>query len=209
MKQIRTASAAFALLMACAPLATPFEARGQVAWDAPMLMAPGAPAGWGIHLVDPHPGNGLGILGTWRAAPAPVGVGFRLGLFEGAGDDLALVAGFDVSGTLYRGTDDAPVDVIWFSGGGAGIDDDVLVSIPLGLSVGWSFNEPGFAFRPYIAPRMVLDLFLGDDRGDDLDLDAAVDLGTDLAFSPNFAIRAAVSFGGREALSIGIAVPGR
>jgi len=194
---------------------TPASARAQSAWDAPMLMAPGAPAGWGIHLVDPNYGNGLGVLGMWRSAPAPVGLGFRLGLFEGADDDLALVGGVDVSGTLHRGTDAAPFDVIWFAGAGLGIDDDILLSLPLGISAGWSFSEPGFAVRPYVAPRMVLDAYFDDDgpgprRGnDDLDLDAAVEVGVDLAFSPRFAIRAAVSFGGRDALSIGIAVPGR
>ncbi len=193
----------------------PGVARAQSAWDAPMLMAPGAPAGWGIHLVDPYPGNGLGVLGTWRSAPAPVGLGFRLGLYEGAGDDVALVGGIDVSGTLHRGTDEAPFDVIWFGGGGLGIDDDLLLSFPLGISAGWSFSEPGFALRPYVAPRMVLDVYIADDGpgnrkgNDDLDLDASLEIGVDLAFSPRFAIRAAVSFGGRDALSIGIAVPGR
>lgn len=206
---MRIASAILTCAVVASTLLSPREARGQIAWDAPMLMAPGAPAGWGIHLVDPHPGNGLGVLGTWRAAPAPVGIGFRVGLFEGARDDFGVVLGFDVAGTLHRGTDDAPFDVIWFSGGGAGIDDDLLVSIPLGLSAGWSFNEPGFALRPYVAPRMILDIFVGDGRDDDLDLDAAVEIGADLAFSPNFAIRTAVSFGGRDALSIGLAWPGR
>lgn len=180
-----------------------------------MLMAPGAPAGWGINLVDPYPGNGLGVLGMWRSAPAPVGLGFRLGLYEGLGDDVALVGGVDVSGTLHRGTDEAPFDVIWFAGGGLGVDDDLLLSFPLGISAGWSFSEPGFALRPYLAPRLVLDAYFVDDgrgrggRDDDLDLDGAVEIGADMAFSPRFAIRAAVSFGGRDALSIGIAVPGR
>jgi hypothetical protein len=204
-----------AILVLILTVSTSSGARGQSAWDAPMLMAPGAPAGWGFHLVDPHPGNGLGVMGMWRSAPAPVGLGFRLGLYEGAGDDLALIGGVDVSGTLHRGTDDAPFDVIWFAGGGLGIDDDVLLSFPLGISAGWSFSEPGFALRPYVAPRLVLDVYIADDGpgnrrgGDDLDLDGAVEIGADLAFSPSFAIRAAVSFGGRDALSIGVAIPGR
>lgn len=201
---------------ATAALALPAPGAAQVAWDGPMLMAPGAPAGWGFHLVDPA-GADLGGLVTWRASPAPVGLGFRVGLYEGFRDDLAIAGGVDLAGTLHRGSDDAPFDVIWFFGAGLGIDDDVLASFPLGIAAGWSFEGPDVAFRPYVAPRMVLDAYFDDDgddrpgrgRDDDLDLSAAVEFGLDLAFSPSFAIRAAASVGDRDALSIGIAVPGR
>lgn len=190
-------------------LLVPLSAESQVAWDGPMLMAPGAPAGWGFHLVDPHPGGGLGGLVTWRSDPAPVGLGFRVGLFEGRRDDLALVGGVDFSGRVHRGTGEVPFDVIWFAGVGAGIDDDVLLSFPAGLSLGWSFQGDNVAFRPYVAPRLVLDAFLGDDRDDDLDLGAAVEVGLDLAFDPSWAIRAAGSFGDRDAVSIGIVLTPR
>ncbi len=199
----------FATALTVAALAVPSASAAQVAWDSPMLMAPGAPAGWGFHLVDPHPGDGLGGLVTWRANPAPVGLGFRAGLFEGSRDDLGIVGGVDLAGTLHRGSDDAPFDVIWFFGAGLGIDDDILASFPLGIAAGWSFVGPDVAFRPYVAPRLVLDAFFGDDVNDDLDLEAAVELGLDLAFSPTFAIRTAASLGDRDAISIGIAVPGR
>lgn len=189
-----------------AGLLAPGTAAAQVAWDGPMLMAPGAPAGWGFHLVDPHPGDGLGGLVTWRSNPAPVGLGFRGGLFEGRRDDLALVGGVDVSGRIHRGGGEVPLDVIWFLGAGAGIDDDVLLSFPAGIALGWSFQGDNVAFRPYVAPRMVLDAFLGDERDDDLDLGAAVEVGMDLAFDPRWAIRFAGSFGDRDAVSIGIAL---
>lgn len=198
-------------------LALPATAEAQVAWDGPMLMAPGAPAGWGFHLVDPHPGDGLGGLVTWRSAPAPVGLGFRGGLFEGFRDDVAIVGGVDVSGTIHRGEGEVPLDVIWFAGAGAGIDDDLVLSFPAGISLGWSFAGDDVAFRPYVAPRMVLDAFLGDDGGpgegrddSDLDLGLAVEVGLDLAFDPEWAIRAAGSFGDRDAVSIGVVLtPGR
>jgi hypothetical protein len=176
-----------------------------------MLMAPGAPAGWGFHLVDPDYG-GVGGLVSWRSAPAPVGRGFRGGLYEGVFDELALVAGLDVSGTIHRGSGEVPVDVIWFSGAGFGLDDDLLLSFPAGISAGWSFAGEEVQFRPYVAPRLVLDARLGDEergdgfrRGDDdVDLGIAVEIGLDLGFDPGWALRTAVSMGDRDAVSIGI-----
>lgn len=195
------------LLVAGATLLIPSDAEGQAAWDGPMLLAPGAPAGWGIHLVDPAPGDGIGALATWRANPAPVGLGFRIGLVEGFRDDVAVIGGVDVSGVLFRGDEQTPVDLMWFAGAGAGIDDDILLSFPVGISAGWAFSGPDVQFRPYVAPRIVLDAFLGDDTDDDLELGAAVELGLDLAFSQPWAIRTAASFGDRDAVSIGISFP--
>lgn len=199
-------------------LVSPAAAAAQVAWDAPMLLAPGAPAGWGFHLVDPAGGD-IGGMVNWRGNPAPVGLGIRGGLYEGRGDDLAIAGGVDVSGAIHRGTGETPLDIIWFAGAGAGFDDDILLSFPAGVAFGWSFAGDGVAFRPYVAPRLVLDAFLDDDddgpgrRGDgddDLDLSAAVEVGLDLAFDPAWAIRAAASFGDRDAVSIGLALtPGR
>jgi hypothetical protein len=153
---------------------------------------------------------------TWRTSPFPVGVGFRAGLFDGARDDLAITAGVDFGGEIHRGDDDAPFDVVWFTGLGVGVDDGALLSVPLGIAAGWALGDDGFAFRPYLAPRIVLDAYLDDDgpgeergRDDDLDLDAALELGADLAFSASFVLRAAASFGGRDAVSIGIGLPGR
>ena len=194
----------------------PVAGSAQVAWDGPMLMAPGAPAGWGFHLVDPEGGDGLGGLVSWRGAAAPVGLGFRVGIYEGFRDDLALAGGVDVSGTIHRGQGEVPLDVIWFAGAGLGIEDDLLLSFPAGIALGWSVGGEDVAFRPYVAPRLVLDAFLDDDDGDgddrprrdddDLDLGAAVELGLDLAFDPDWAIRAAGSFGDRDAVSIGIVI---
>ena len=188
----------------------------QSAWETPMLLAPGSPEGIGVHLVDPEY-EGVGALLTWRSAPFPVGVGFRVGLFDGARSDLALSAGVDLGGELHRGDDDAPFDFVWFTGLGVGIDDWTVLSVPLGVSAGWSLGSDDVAFRPYLAPRLTLDAYLGDDDGpgeqrgrdEDLDLDAALELGADVAFSPSFVLRAAVSFGGRDAVSIGIGLPGR
>jgi len=158
---LRTSGTSVALALIGA-LALPAGTSAQAAWDGPMLLAPGSPAGWGFHLVDPSPGDGIGGLVTWRANPAPVGLGFRAGIVEGAADDVAVIAGVDVSGTLYRGSEETPVDVMWLAGAGFGVDDDVTLSFPVGISAGWAFNGPEVQFGPYVAPRLVLDAFLGD-----------------------------------------------
>jgi hypothetical protein len=189
---------------------------GQVAWDAPSLVAPGSPAGWGVHLFDPDPGD-LGVFASWRGAPAPVGLGIRFGIAEGYRDDLAILGGVDVSGPLYEAPGEVPTTVIWFLGAGAGIEDDVLLSFPAGVSVGWVFEGDQVSFRPYVAPKVVLDALLGDEEDrpgrfgddDDVDLGAALEFGLDLAFSPSFAVRAGASVGDRDAVSIGIQIPGR
>lgn len=198
---------AFASLILAAAVALPSQASAQAAWDAPMLLAPGAPAGFGVHLIDPHPGNGLGILGTWRADPAPVGLGFRLGLAEGGVDGVAVIGGVDISGGIFRSDTELPIDVMWFLGAGAGIDDDVIASFPAGVSAGVSFEGDQVQFRPYVAPRIVLDAFFGDDVDDGLDLGIAVELGMDLSFGKPWSIRAAGSFGDRDAVSIGMVFP--
>jgi hypothetical protein len=52
---------------------------------------------------------------------------------------------------------------------------------------------------------MVLDVMSG--PGDDMDLDGAVDLGLDLAFSQGWTFRFGAALGGREALGVGFRVP--
>lgn len=189
-------------------------AAGQIAWDTPMLIGPGAPAGFGVFLMEPWPGNGIGVMGTYRTSPVPVGLGFRVGLGEGAGaadDDFAVFGGVDVSGFLTRTTGEVPLEVLWFTGGGLGIGGDLFLSFPLGLSVGANLQSEDVIFRPYAAPRVVLDAHLGDDGPGDnenLDLDLAVDLGLDLSFDPAWLIRFAATVGDdRDALLIGLAFP--
>jgi hypothetical protein len=191
------------------------RAQGQLAWDTPMLIGPGAPGGFGIHLMEPWPGNELAVLGTYRTSPVPIGLGFRVGLGEGPRDELAVFGGVDVAGFLMRATADVPIDVLWFAGAGLGVGNHLLLTFPLGLSVGAILDADQVRFAPYVAPRVVLDACMGDDRrvpdacspGDNLDLDVAADVGLDLSFDPRWTIRFAASLGDRDALLIGIAFP--
>jgi hypothetical protein len=185
----------------------PTAAEGQVAWDGPLFVAPGSPAGMGVFLVDPAPGRGIGVLATWRGAAAPGGMGYRIGLAEDRSGDISVYGGVDFSGVLVRHSDEIPVDIAWVAGGGAGIGDDLLLSIPFGVAIGRELEADGMRFNPYLAPRVVLDARFGDREGrreSAMELRLAADLGFDLSFDPNWAIRFAASFGDRTALGIGL-----
>jgi len=217
----RRALAVAGLVVAVTAVVRPLQA--QIAWDTPMLIGPDAPAGLGIFVMEPWPGD-IAVMGTYRTSPVPVGLGFRVGVGEGAaddrdpddddGDDLAVFGGVDLSGFLLRATGDVPLDVLWFTGAGVGIGGDALFSFPLGLSVGINLESEGVSFRPYAAPRVMLDVCVGDDTRfcrvrDGLELDVAADLGLDLAFDPRWLIRFAATVGDDrdDALLIGIAFP--
>jgi hypothetical protein len=109
---------------------------GQVAWDGPPLIGPASPNGLAIFLTNPEPGDGIGALATWRHSRGRVDMGYRAMVGEGADGGLALGGGIDLSGALTRGLEDADIDVLWWTGVGAGIGDDVIVSVPLGIVAG-------------------------------------------------------------------------
>jgi hypothetical protein len=190
--------------------ATPLGA--QVAWDAPFLVPPRVAPGWGLALLDPAGGD-LGVLGFWRGGSGAYGL--RGGVAEQGDDDLAAFAGVDFSGSLLRRDSDFPLDVDWIAGIGLGAGDEILISIPFGVTLGASFSGEGVAFGPYVSPRLILDAWTGDDdppgdgpnrRRDSLDLELAVDFGLDVAFDPGWTLRFGATLGDREALAVGFAI---
>ncbi len=186
-------------------LLLPAPAHGQVAWDAPLLVSPGSPAGWSLNLTDPWPGSGIGALATWRGYGP---LGFRIGLAEGPSDAVSVYGGIDASGAIARHSASFPFDVDWVTGAGIGVGEATLVSFPLGLSLGRRLHADGVTFIPSVTPRVVLDAWFGDDRPrSGADLELAVDLGMDIAFQPSWMIRFGATLGDRSALSIGLGFP--
>jgi len=196
------------LLLLTLGLVQPDRAAGQIVWDAPALMRPGSPSGLSVLLLDPHPGGDLGVMASWRSRSAPAGVGIRGGLADDAGGDLAVMFGVDISGSLGSlgsGGSGQP-DVLWWTGVGMGVGDELAASFPLGLVLGWQLSDESVSFAPYAGAHAVLDIVTG--PGDDTDLDAAVDLGVDLGFGSGLMVRFGASLGGRDALAIGVRIPG-
>jgi hypothetical protein len=132
-------------------------------------------------------------------------LGYRIGLADDRLDEVAVFGGVDISGSLIAASDDIPVDVIWVTGGGMGIGDSFLLTVPLGISVSRAMEGGSIWLNPYATPRVLLDVRWGDDdlMGDELDLELAVDLGLDVSFDPGWAVRFAGSVGARESLAIG------
>jgi hypothetical protein len=202
--------------MTCAALVLasfilPTTVSAQIAWEAPLLVAPNAPVGVSLMLAEMSPHDGLAGLVAWRGESAPGSLGLRAGAGEGAGGSFAAFAGLDFSGWILRARDDMPIDIAWVTGVGLGAGNYVLLSAPLGASFAYEVRGPDLWFNPYVTPYLVLDAALGNDRPsnrDDLDLGIAVDIGADLAFSSEWAIRFAASLGDRQALAIGLHLPG-
>ncbi len=180
-------------------------AQGQVRWDSPMFTPPVNPVGWGVYLVDPSPGRGIGILATWRGREGPGSMGLRVGLAEDRTEDLSLFGGVDLSGSLHRASEEFPLDLVWVAGAGLGIGRYGLLSFPLGVSLGRHFDAEGVWFNPYLTPRVVLDAWLGQHRRrNDLDLSVALDLGIDFGVAPGWALRFGATLGERSSIGLGV-----
>ncbi len=186
-------------------LLTAGSLEAQVSWEAPLMVAPSTPNGWGVYLVDPAPSGGIGVSSTWRTGS---GLGYRAGLAEDAGGSFSVFGGIDVSGRLVEHSDDFPLDVHWVTGAGFGVGDAFLLSFPVGASFGREAQVDEVWFNPYVTPRVVLDAYIGGDSPDDdrLSLGVVVDLGVDVSFDRGWAVRFAGSLGSRNrnALAIGL-----
>jgi hypothetical protein len=201
------------LVLALALLA-PALAQAQVAWEAPQMLRPGAPAGWSLVFIDYglDPFNGLGGGFIYRAEPAPAGIGLRGSVAMGLGDKLNYAGGIDFSRSLLRAADGQfPLDLMWSGGLGGSYGEYIELAIPVTVSGGRSVSSGSVWFNPYAGARAVLEGRLGEAApSNDVSLALVVDLGLDLAMgrSHNVMIRTAVSLGDRHALALGLNLGG-
>ena len=184
----------------------PTAASAQAVWDAPAFVRPGAPPGLTLALTDAAPGDQVGVLALWRRSAVPSGLGFRAGVSEAPGDDVVALFGVDVSGSLTSVVGMKGPAAVWWSGAGLGLGDDLSLSFPLGAAFSWAWVGDGVSLMPSAGGHLALDVFLGE--GDDLDLEAVVDLGLDVAFS-RLVVRVGAAIGGRDALAVGVRIPQR
>jgi len=196
---------ALALALGVALCWVPTDASGQFAWDGPSLVGPHAPGGLSVLMVANDPGGALGAMAQWRRDRASLGWGYRGGIVESDHDDLAVFGGVDVSGVLAHSVEDADIQVLWWSGVGAGLGNRLALSVPLGLVAGWRGMGDGTAFAPYAGFHVALDLATGE--RDNVSLDASLDLGLDLTLTTGWVVRFGASLFGRDAVGVGIRIP--
>jgi len=161
-------------------------------------------------------------MGQWQGKGETNRLGFRAGLAETHNDDLAVFGGVDFTGPLVTHSEEFPLDVIWVTGMGVVVaeGDYALLTIPVGVSLGRVVTDDNVWFHPYLAPRLVIDVLLGDEEPhnhgagephshhhDDLELGFVLDLGADFSFTGNWALRIGASVGDRDGLAVGISIP--
>jgi hypothetical protein len=187
-------------------LLVPAGVGAQMAWDVPSLLRPGAPSGLSVLLLDPGAGSELGVAATWRDSRAPAGIGFRAGLANGPDHDLGALFGVDVSGSLGTSAGSGEPSVMWWSGAGVGVGHHARISVPAGLVLGWEARDEGVSFAPYVGAHVAVDALTAGNG--DMRLDGALDLGLDLAFDSGWVLRFGAAVGGRDALAVGVRLPG-
>lgn len=195
------------IVAALVALAFAAPASAQIAWDSPPFISPVAPAGVSLFFLSAG-GDRLGALATLRHEAGPVGLGYRLAVTEEvAPGDVVVAGGVDVSGFLARGIENAPIDVVWWSGLGVGVGNESVVSVPLGLVVGWTgeSDSGGVIFSPYGGGHVSLDIASGE--GDSVSFSGAIDLGGDIVLRSGWLLRFGATFGDREALALGFKLP--
>jgi len=184
----------------------PAAAGAQLSWDEPSLVGPYAPQGVSVFLLDPDPGDNLGALVHWRHDSASLGLAYRAGLARDANGALAGLAGVDVSGILAHGVEDADIRVVWWTGIGAGLGNNLTVSVPLGLMAGWRGLGDDNVFAPYAGAHVSLDLSTREGGGV-VSMRPSFDVGLDLTLVSGFLVRAGASLGERSSLALGLRLP--
>lgn len=188
------------------------SAAAQMAPDSPRMTAPWASERLGLHWVRggalPTDGDALVL----TAALPGQAVDMRVRVGGGAAPDggAFFLGGLDVAGDLSGPAEDAgpgvhPV-VRWSAGVGGGVGDHVLLSVPVGISVGVRLGWPSVAVRPWLYAGIVADRPFGASAPEAaLAVHTALDLGVDLApRRGRVAARAVVSLGDRQAASVGL-----
>jgi hypothetical protein len=184
----------------------PGSACAQLSWDVPSLVEPYAPQGLSVFVMNPDPSDNLGGLVHWRHDSAALGLGYRVGLGRNPAGHVAALAGVDVSGILAHTVEGADLPVLWWTGFGTGLGHNVMVSVPLGLVAGWHGIGDDNVLAPYVGGHVVLDL--STQEGQVVNLDGSFDVGVDLTLVSGFVVRVGASLGDRNALAVGLRLPG-
>ncbi|HSK20908.1 MAG TPA: hypothetical protein VK912_17265 [Longimicrobiales bacterium] len=188
--------------------------HAQVPWESPQLLASSTQAGITLMYVDYglRPDDGTGLLITYRPAAALRGPGFRIAGTLPQQSDLRLSGGVDLALPMFEPSATFPLDVAWTAGFGGAVGDYYSVGLPVGVAASRTFPGDNVWVHPYTSARVVLEGYFGPGHPDEsFGLALAADAGLDISLhrSRVLILRAAMSFGDRRALAVGLQVSPR
>jgi hypothetical protein len=199
-----------ALLLALFVTLIPAGAVAQFAPDAPRLVSPQASGGFGVHLVTvpTEPGTDRAVVFTWAPRALPTGLRVRGGAGNGVGEEAAVAIGLDLQAPIYRSQGALPFLLDWQGGIGLSHGEYGLVSLPMGLSGGVSWQSGSVWAAPYATAGLVADLRSGRNAPEEeFRMRGTADIGIDVSFDAdrNLVLRAAHAVAGRRTSSVGLA----
>jgi hypothetical protein len=197
----RGSAAAIVLAALLAP-----DAAAAQGWNYPSFQLPAITRrelNFGVAEGGDPPG-GASVVFQFRNAPGRVQVGVDIGLVDRPGvDGASAVVGVGLARSITAARD--PIALLPTVGAYATIGDPAnLFRVPVGISIGGRLPlEGSLLLTPYLHPRVSLDVCSecgGDarrigDADDDFDINADVELGLDLTFTPALSVRLAAVLG--------------
>jgi hypothetical protein len=167
-------------------------------WETPTFFAPQPGEDIGLYYVSPE-GSSWGLAGIWRQE-GNLNMGVRAGMVAYDARNHYQV-GAEFYGPLRLLGAQSELLFAWVVGAGATLNDVTWLRVPAGLSVGMNVGTPGaLLIKPYVHPRVALDLFAYDNRaGDEVtetEFNVDLDLGADAALGEAFVLRVGVTLGG-------------
>ncbi|MDQ3138344.1 MAG: hypothetical protein M3Q93_12270 [Gemmatimonadota bacterium] len=158
---------------------------------------------FGASVSDPE-GFGVAVEGFYRYGSGPYDLSARVGFADATGPGSAILLGGDFRTQVVRYSESFPLDgaLTLGLGGILGADVDDTFFLPIGISLGRTFNLEGSntVFVPYVHP--VLGPTFGSNDNDVL---FALGLGVDIKFSESWAVRASGGLGDIEGVGISLA----
>jgi hypothetical protein len=160
---------------------------------------------FGASVSDPGEGVGIAVEGFYRYGSGPYDFSVRAGIEDFNGPGSGVLLGGDFRTQVIHYSESFPLDgaLTLGLGGVFGSDIDDVAFLPVGVSLGRTFNMEGSntVFVPYVHP-VIVPVF-GNRGGDDVQF--ALGLGVDIKFSEQWAVRASGGLGDIEGVGISIA----
>jgi hypothetical protein len=178
--------------------ATPGAVSAQ-AWETPSFLPPRPGNDAGLYVTNGD-GYDLGLAGLWRSG----NLGVRVDFFDtNIGSRLGV--GAETHGFMLAAGPDFPVDVSWTAAGGIIVGNGVTsLWIPVGVSIGRTFQLQKISVQPYLHPRVGLGASWANGTSN-ADLNAVVEFGSDIYLNQDWTFRVAFDVGDYGALGIGAA----